>query len=180
MNELIDFLLETADIAHKEHLATGSYAAHKALGDLLRGLRADTDALAESLIALGTDVTGTDDILAELKTRLAACSKRADICDNHKAVENLHLATSGYAAHKALGDFYEGLRSDTDTLAEALIALGNDVTGADDDILAELKTRYGRLLEMRNICDNDKAVENLFDTVSANFLCAIYKLERLI
>ena len=108
MNELIDFLLETADIAHKEHLATNSYAAHM-----------------------------------------------------------------------ALGGFYEGLRSDTDTLAEALIAIGNDVTGADGDIVAELKERYGRLLAMRDICDGDKAIENLFDTVSANFLSTIYKLERL-
>ena len=108
MNELIDFLLETADLAHKEHLATGSYAAHM-----------------------------------------------------------------------ALGGFYEGLRSDTDTLAEALLALGNEVTGTDD-IEVELKERYRRLLEMRDICDGDKAVENLFDTVAANFLSAIYKLDRLI
>lgn len=108
MNELIDFLLETADLAHKEHLATRSYAAHK-----------------------------------------------------------------------ALGDFYDGVRGDTDTLAEALIALGNTVTGVEGDIVAELKDRYRRLLEMRDICDGDKAVENLFDTVSANFLSAIYKLEQL-
>ena len=108
MNELIDFLLETADLAHKEHLATGSYAAHM-----------------------------------------------------------------------ALGGFYEGLRSDTDALAEALLALGNEVTGTDD-IEVELKERYRRLLEMRDICDGDKAVENLFDTVAANFLSAIYKLDRLI
>lgn len=108
MNELIDFLLETADLAHKEHLATKSYAAHK-----------------------------------------------------------------------ALGDFYDGLRGDTDTLAEALISLGNSVTGAEGDVVVELKDRYRRLLEMRDICDGDKAVENLFDTVSANFLSAIYKLENL-
>lgn len=108
MNELIDFLLETADLAHKEHLATGSYAAHM-----------------------------------------------------------------------ALGGFYDGLRDDTDTLAESLIALGNTVTGYEGDIVIELKERYRRLLEMRDICDGDKAVENLFDTVSANFLSAIYKLEHL-
>jgi Family of unknown function (DUF5856) len=108
MNELIDFLLETADLAHKEHLATGSYAAHM-----------------------------------------------------------------------ALGGFYEGLRTDTDALAESLIALGNEVTGNGGDIVNELKARYGTLLQMRDICDGDKAVENLFDTVAANFLSAIYRLERL-
>lgn len=89
-----------------------------------------------------------------------------------------HLATDSYAEHMALGSFYEGLRTDTDALAEALIALGNDVTG-NESMLNELKARYGTLLQMRDICDGDKAVENLFDTVAANFLSTIYRLEHL-
>ncbi|NLH94289.1 MAG: hypothetical protein GX466_08785 [Candidatus Cloacimonetes bacterium] len=90
-----------------------------------------------------------------------------------------HLATRSYAKHMALGDFYDSLRDNTDTLAEALIGMGNDVEEPEPDISAYLKERYAEVVAMRPICDGDTAAENLFDNVAAGFLSTIYKLDRL-
>jgi Family of unknown function (DUF5856) len=95
--------------------------------------------------------------------------------DAHKA----HLATRSYAEHQALGAFYEGIRADADPLFEALIGMGNTPTPNDESPAAVLKERYAELQSMRGICDGNPAAENLFDSVSAHFLSAIYKLDRL-
>ena len=94
--------------------------------------------------------------------------------DAHKA----HLGTHSYAQHMALGSFYEDVRSDGDALFEALIGMGQTPT-EEPDPSAMLKDAYRQLQTMRDICDNDPAAQNLFDTVSGHFLSAIYKLDRL-
>jgi hypothetical protein len=95
--------------------------------------------------------------------------------DAHKA----HLATTSYAEHQALGAFYEGIRADADPLFEALIGMGNLPSPNEESLVAMLQERYVELQQMRGVCDGDPAAENLFDTVSAHFLSAIYKLSRL-
>jgi hypothetical protein len=90
-----------------------------------------------------------------------------------------HLATRSYAKHMALGDFYANLRDETDTLAEALIGMGNDVQEPEPDISAYLKAQYQEVIAMRSICDGDTAAETLFDNVTSTFLSVIYKLDRL-
>ena len=95
--------------------------------------------------------------------------------DAHKA----HLATRSYAEHMALGDFYEGIREDADALFEALIAMGKVPGGQQENPAEFLKEQYRQFQEMRDICDDDPSVQNLFDTVGGHFMSAIYKLSRL-
>jgi len=95
------------------------------------------------------------------------------------AAHRQHLATQSYAEHMALGSFYEDVREGMDALAEALIALGQLPKAPGAPILNQLRDSFTRLQDMRSVCDGVWAAENLFDNVTATYLSAIYKLERL-
>lgn len=101
------------------------------------------------------------------------------LLDTADVAHKQHLASTSYSEHMALGEFYAGLRDDSDTLIEALIGMGNAPTAPEEDISGYLKERYQDLLGMRALCDGDAAVENLFDSMLARFLSVIYKLDRL-
>ena len=102
----------------------------------------------------------------------------AHLLETADVAHKQHLASTSYAQHMALGEFYAGLRDDSDTLIEALIGMGNTPTAPEEDISGYLKERYQDLLGMRALCDGDAAVENLFDGMLARFLSVIYKLDR--
>lgn len=98
-----------------------------------------------------------------------------DADEAHKS----HLATESYAQHMALGSFYEDVRDKLDSVVEALIGMGIGVPKAEPNPLDMLKKSYGELVAMRSICDGDKSAEALYDELTAVYLSAIYKLERL-
>ena len=90
MEELIDKLLEIADTAHRQHLATRSYAKHMALGDFYSSLRDNPDPLAEALIGMGNDVQEPEaDICAYLKAQYQEVIAMRSICDGDTAAETL-------------------------------------------------------------------------------------------
>lgn len=90
MDELIAHLLETADVAHKQHLASTSYSEHMALGEFYAGLRDSTDALAEALIGMGNAPTAPEeDISGYLKERYQDLLGMRALCDGDTAAENL-------------------------------------------------------------------------------------------
>jgi DNA-binding ferritin-like protein len=96
------------------------------------------------------------------------------------AAHRQHLATQSYAEHMALGSFYSDVRDGMDALAESLIALGQRPEPAPRAILDQLRDSFRQLGDLRSVCDGVPAVENLFDNVSATYLSAIYRLERLV
>jgi hypothetical protein len=95
------------------------------------------------------------------------------------AAHKQHLATQSYAEHVALGSFYEDVRAGVDALAEALVAMGQRPEPAPKPILDQLRDSFVQLGDLRSVCDGVPAAENLFDNVTATYLSAIYKLERL-
>lgn len=68
MGELLDVVFANADTAHRQHLASESFAEHEALGEFYTDVRDAADAFTEA--AIGMDVPapdGSDDIVAELE-----------------------------------------------------------------------------------------------------------------
>lgn len=95
------------------------------------------------------------------------------------AAHRQHLATNSLAEHIALGAFYENVRGQMDTLAEALIAMGQKPKAIGRPALEQLKDGFAQLQNLRAVCDGLPAAENLFDDITSTYLSAIYKLERL-
>ena len=102
----------------------------------------------------------------------------AHLLETADVAHKQHLASTSYAQHMALGEFYAGLRDDSDALIEALIGMGNVPATPEEDISGYLKERYQDLLGMRALCDGDTAAQTLFDNVLTRFLSVIYKLDR--
>jgi DNA-binding ferritin-like protein len=90
-----------------------------------------------------------------------------------------HLGTRSDAEHRSLAEFYDDVRGAVDSLAEVLIAMGQDVVH-EADTLERLKSEYREIQGMRDeLCDGDPTALNLLDNVGAVYLKAIYRLERL-
>ena len=91
-----------------------------------------------------------------------------------------HLATRSYAQHMALGEFYEGVREQTDAIVESMIGLGHTaptVTGGP--ILKQIADKYEYLANNREACCQGLTeLENLYDELLAVYVRAIYKLKR--
>jgi DNA-binding ferritin-like protein len=93
-----------------------------------------------------------------------------------------------YAKHSALGDFYDDLIDKLDTIVEAYQAMTGELIGvvkldAQDtkrDILSTIKDECDWLQENREeIADNNAAIENMIDELTATYMAVIYKLTFL-
>lgn len=96
-----------------------------------------------------------------------------------------HFRTQSYAAHMALGDFYESLIDAVDTVVEAYqgsFELIGEVPAPEsfDFTVSHLKDEADWIeINRKEIAGDSDAVANLVDAVTAVYLKAIYKLENL-
>jgi DNA-binding ferritin-like protein len=91
-----------------------------------------------------------------------------------------------YAKHKALGKFYDDVIEALDPLVEAyqgafdLVETIPSPPKAKEDILTHLENEAAWIEEHHeDICQGNRAVANLIDTLSAVYLSTIYKLRNL-
>lgn len=95
-----------------------------------------------------------------------------------------HFRTKSYAAHMALGEFYESLVGAVDALVEAYqgsSGLVGQVIVIDTEFSIDHLKEEADWIEVNRdeIADGSDAVANLVDAVTAVYLKAIYKLENL-
>lgn len=102
-----------------------------------------------------------------------------------------HWKTKGvgsYARHMALGDFYDALVDNIDSIVEAyqghfdLIAAVQPIPGPllPKDILEHIADECDWIDENREkIAKNMAGIENLVDNLSATYMSALYKLRNL-
>ena len=98
-----------------------------------------------------------------------------------------HWRTKSYAAHMALGDFYDGIVDQLDAVVEAYqgyVALIGDVTVPSvktiEDVIPNLSETAVWIAKNRSkIAKNNPAIENLVDVLTETYLTAIYKLKNL-
>jgi hypothetical protein len=96
-----------------------------------------------------------------------------------------HWRTKSYAQHQALGEFYDGLVDEIDTLVECYqgnFGLIGEVklTHADGDIVGLLSKDVAWIAKHREkIAGGVDALENIVDGISSLYLRTIYKLENL-
>ena len=91
-----------------------------------------------------------------------------------------------FAKHMALGDFYDGVIDALDALVEAYQG-AFDLVGnipapqtSDYDILKVLEGDADWIEENHEkVCEGNRAVANLLDSVTGVYLSAIYKLRNL-
>lgn len=91
-----------------------------------------------------------------------------------------------YAAHKALGNFYDDVIDALDDLVEAYQG-AYDLVGtipappkAKTEILAQLEADAAWIEEHHEeICQGNRAVANLIDNLTGVYLRAVYKLRNL-
>lgn len=102
---------------------------------------------------------------------------------------SVHLSTRSYAAHKALGDFYDGIVDLADSLAEAyqgrkgligpipLLSMKKPA----GDIIEFLKDSLDDFEQNRyEVVDKtDTALQNIMDEIVALYLSTLYKLQYL-
>ena len=99
-----------------------------------------------------------------------------------------HWKTKSFSQHSALGDFYDAIIDDIDSIVEAyqgyfdLIAMVPPRPGPlmVDDIIEHLAEECEWIDENREkICKNVAAIENLVDTLSDKYMSTLYKLRNL-
>ena len=100
----------------------------------------------------------------------------------HKA----HLNTDSFAAHMALGDFYDGIIDLADSLAETW--MGRNLTKVGEipvinppkgEPLAVMKRLLDVVQDTRDFCDNDSVLSNIVDEIEQLYSSTIYKLRFL-
>lgn len=90
INSVMKLVLDDANAAHQQHLATDSYAEHVALGEFYEGARDKFDALAEALVAMGQKVpTAATAMLPRLQQNFMQLQELRSVCDGVPAAENL-------------------------------------------------------------------------------------------
>lgn len=90
INNIIALVFADADLAHRQHLATESYAEHQALGEFYSSVREKVDGLSEALIAMGQRVPATESpILSRLQQSFTQLQELRPVCDGVPAAENL-------------------------------------------------------------------------------------------
>ena len=98
-----------------------------------------------------------------------------------------HLKTESYAAHMALGTFYEGIIGLADGLAEAYQGRTEErikdipyLAGSKQPVLVVLKKILAQVeVSRKQVLPDDPAFQNLIDGVVDLFLSTIYKLTFL-
>lgn len=96
---LIAICFLSRDVAHREHLMTESYAAHKALEEFYKGIIKLADSLAESVIGRKLPLKdipylapeGKLDVISQLESQLKAIESRryADLDKADTALQNI-------------------------------------------------------------------------------------------
>jgi len=97
----------------------------------------------------------------------------------------MHLGTRSFAAHKALGEFYEEIVGKTDSLAEAyqgrygLINFPEVPFKREADAVIMLKGLRRYIDDNRMMMAPDSELQNLIDEIVALIDSTLYKLEFL-
>lgn len=102
------------------------------------------------------------------------------------ATHYLHLNTASYAAHKALGHYYENIVGLADKFAEAyqghngIIPLGDYPEGfkVQTDATAYAESLLTYVKGMRKELPQDTDLQNIIDEIVAEIVTLIYKLKR--
>ena len=123
---------------------------------------------------------------SSLDTMVAACAM--ELMNARNSFHKLHLKVTGegsYAAHIAIGDFYEGLPGHADTLVEGYqgvtekILKCKDVTPRTLDTVADgvayLRDIYGMITKLQGMLPYSEIVNNL-DLVKDSINSTKYKL----
>ena len=97
-----------------------------------------------------------------------------------------HWRTKSYSQHKALGHFYDDVIEALDALIEAHQAvhgLVGDIpapSAKGSEVLPILRSDAEWIEEQHEeICEGNRAIGNLIDSLTGVYLSAIYKLENL-
>lgn len=98
-----------------------------------------------------------------------------------------HLKTASYAVHIALGDFYDAIVDNADSIAEAyqgkygnmedIPILTQKSKAPIDDVLEDLMEQVEKM-RYDAVPSSETAIQNLIDEAVATFLTALYKLRR--
>ena len=91
-----------------------------------------------------------------------------------------HWTTESGYQHTTLGEFYEGVIEQADTLVEASVAAFGDKPKSDTDAIAQIRENMLWLVENREkLAREVPAIENIVDEVCKFYLDALFKLENL-
>ena len=101
-----------------------------------------------------------------------------------------HLRVTGpgsFAAHSALGEFYEAIIDNADSITEAyqgrhgIIEIPYLPMPKQEDYVAVLETLLDDIEKLRYdaVDKKDTAIQNLIDTAVETFLSTLYKLRKL-
>lgn len=97
-----------------------------------------------------------------------------------------HWRTKSYSQHQALGAFYDDVIEAVDAVVEAHQALHGIVgdipapSAKGSEILPVLRSDAEWIEQNHDkICEGNRAIANLIDSVTGVYLRAIYKLENL-
>ncbi len=92
----------------------------------------------------------------------------------------------GYARHKALGEFYEGVIEAVDSLVEAYQGAFDLIghipapkTKAEDILLILVEDAEWIEKNHEKVCKGNRAIANLLDTVTGVYITTTYKLRNL-
>ena len=90
VTDVVDLVFADADAAHRQHLATESYAEHMALGSFYEDVRDAADALAEALIAMDQTLTVEGKpILDRLRESFVTLGELREVCEDIPGAQNL-------------------------------------------------------------------------------------------
>ena len=119
-------------------------------------------------------------MIEELASRVFCVRNEA-----HKA----HWSTKYYAAHVALGDFYDGVIDSVDKVVEAYqgtfglinVKQVEDYDDYDADIVKHIRETADWISENKSeIAKDNGTVINLIEDLLSTFYTALYKLENLV
>lgn len=98
----------------------------------------------------------------------------------------LHLKTTSYAQHKALGEFYKSIIELADDFAEAYQGIYGIITDYPGDYkppvtdpVAELRTLGVKVRNLRKKLPQDTELQNLIDEIAGEIDKTLYKLRFL-
>ena len=93
LSDMTDQVFQGADLAHRQHFVTRSFASHAALGEFYPAVREALDNFVEAAIALDLAPPSADqpETLAILEESYAEMiTNRDDVCQGNATLEALH------------------------------------------------------------------------------------------